>query len=225
MPQLPAAISNSSQELNPSCYLTNYLTHQPTQSTVLNCTESESESYVTTDGQSPVCLGIEHPSGAYDQIFITVGQLCVYWRRALSLTRRQGLSFTIEADSRQRSLSWVRVPSDAWSYFSVSDSRLHFSSPPTTCKTTVEILDSAKVKVTLWLMVVSQSWCRAPSEAHGQIFITVWQLQSWFLWGALSEHNNSMATREYNNNGKRCFLFRPCRYISRTSWELRSISE
>jgi hypothetical protein len=25
---------------------------------------------------------------------------------------------------------------------------------------------------------VSQSWCRAPSEAHDQIFITVWQLQS-----------------------------------------------
>jgi hypothetical protein len=40
-----------------------------------------------------------------------------------------------------------------------------------------------KVKVTLRLMVgwsVSKPWCRAPSGAHNQIFITVWQLQSCF---------------------------------------------
>jgi hypothetical protein len=35
----------------------------------------------------PVCLGIKHPSEAYDQIFITVGQLRVCWFGALSLTR------------------------------------------------------------------------------------------------------------------------------------------
>jgi hypothetical protein len=35
----------------------------------------------------PVCLGIKHPSGAYDQILITVRQLQVCWRGALSLTR------------------------------------------------------------------------------------------------------------------------------------------
>jgi hypothetical protein len=34
-----------------------------------------------------VCLGIKQPSGAYDQIFITVRQLQVCWRGALSLTR------------------------------------------------------------------------------------------------------------------------------------------
>jgi hypothetical protein len=37
----------------------------------------------------PVCLGVKHPSGAYDQIFITVGQLQVYWCGVLSLTRER----------------------------------------------------------------------------------------------------------------------------------------
>jgi hypothetical protein len=35
----------------------------------------------------PVCLGIKHPCGVYDQIFITVRQLRVCCRGALSLTR------------------------------------------------------------------------------------------------------------------------------------------
>jgi hypothetical protein len=35
----------------------------------------------------PVCLGIKHPSGAYDQIFITFRQLRVCWCGALSLAR------------------------------------------------------------------------------------------------------------------------------------------
>jgi hypothetical protein len=35
----------------------------------------------------PACLWIKHPSGAYDQIIITVRQLRVCWCGALSLSR------------------------------------------------------------------------------------------------------------------------------------------
>jgi hypothetical protein len=43
------------------------------------------------------------------------------------------------------------------------------------------ILGLLKVKVTLRLTISqSVSWCRAPSGAHDQIFIAVWQLRSCF---------------------------------------------
>jgi hypothetical protein len=34
-----------------------------------------------------VCLGAKHPSGAQDQIFITIGKLRICWYQAPSLTR------------------------------------------------------------------------------------------------------------------------------------------
>jgi hypothetical protein len=54
---------------------------------------------------------------------------------------RTGISFTIAAGPRQRSHSRVRVPWDSQSYFTVSDSRLPFSTPPTTRRATVEVFD------------------------------------------------------------------------------------
>jgi hypothetical protein len=89
----------------------------------------------------PVCLEVKHQTVAYDQIFITVRQLRVCWCGALSLTRAGGLSFTIAAGLRRLSHSRVRVPWDSRSYFTVSDSRLPFSSPPTTRRATVEVSD------------------------------------------------------------------------------------
>jgi hypothetical protein len=53
---------------------------------------SQSQSYITTDGQSasqPVYLGIKHPSGAYDHIFITVRLSRVCWCGGLSLKRER----------------------------------------------------------------------------------------------------------------------------------------
>jgi hypothetical protein len=40
---------------------------------------------------------------------------------------------------------------------------------------------------------VSKTWCRAPSVACDQIFNTVWQLRSCFLWGALSDERTGLS--------------------------------
>jgi hypothetical protein len=60
----------------------------------------------------PVCLGIKHPSGAYDQISITVTVAGLLTWSAFS-DERTGLPFTIAAGPRQRSHSRVRVPWDS----------------------------------------------------------------------------------------------------------------
>jgi hypothetical protein len=57
------------------------------------------------------------------------------------------VSFTIAAGPRQRSHSRVRVPWDLRPYVTVSDSRLPFSSPPTTRRATVEVFDPASTRV------------------------------------------------------------------------------
>jgi hypothetical protein len=83
----------------------------------------------------PVYLGIKHPSGAYDQIFITVRQLqvCSLWR---------------EDGSVVRSNFRVRVPWNSWPHFTVSDSRLLSPSPPSTRRATVELFDPASTRDT-----------------------------------------------------------------------------
>jgi hypothetical protein len=57
-----------------------------------------------------------------------------------------GLSFTISAGPCQRSHSLVRFPCDSRPYFTVSDSRLPFSSPLMTRRATVEVFDPASTR-------------------------------------------------------------------------------
>jgi hypothetical protein len=105
----------------------------------------------------PVYLGIKHPSRACDQIFISARNteyvirltvtFLILWG-ALS-DDRMGLSFVCAAGPCQRSLSQVLFPWDLRPYFTVSDLRLPFSSPPTTRRVTVEVFDPASTRVEL----------------------------------------------------------------------------
>jgi hypothetical protein len=85
----------------------------------------------------PVCLGIKHPSGAYDRIFITYFQSVaglLMWD-ALS-GEKMGLSVTTAADPRQRSHSRVRVPWDSWSNWLTSNLALVISTSARTAEKT-----------------------------------------------------------------------------------------
>jgi hypothetical protein len=102
-----------------------------------------SESYVTTDGQSASLYWNKAPMWGLRPDFDycqTVAGLLMW---SAPSDERTGLSFTIAAGSSQRSHSRVRVPWDLRSYFTVSDSRLPLSSPPTTRRATVEVFDPA----------------------------------------------------------------------------------
>jgi hypothetical protein len=87
-------------------------------------TTTQTQIYVTTDGQSATLSWCEipiwgpRPDFDYCQ---TVASLLMWG--ALS-DEKTGLSFTIAAGPRPRSHSWVRVPRDSWPYFTVSDLRL-----------------------------------------------------------------------------------------------------
>jgi hypothetical protein len=93
----------------------------------------------------PVCLGIKHPSGACDLIFISAWNTDYVWYVLDSvgrpLWREDGSVFCI--------CHWP-LPAQSFSgpsplglgpYFTVSDLRLTFLSPPTTRRVTVEVFN------------------------------------------------------------------------------------
>jgi hypothetical protein len=91
----------------------------------------------------PVCLGIKHPFGAYDQIFMTCVTVTVLFLWGALSDERSGLPFVCAAGPCQRSLSRVRVPWDSQPYFlshiwdfpfrrllRLAGSRWRYSTPP-----------------------------------------------------------------------------------------------
>jgi hypothetical protein len=112
-----------------------------------------------------VCLGMKHTSGAYDQISDYCQPVAGLLMWGALSDERTGLSFTIVAGPRQRSHFRARDPWDSWPYFTVSDSRLPLSSPPTTLRATMEVsqfsVESSRVfcydRCSVGLSVLEQS--------------------------------------------------------------------
>jgi hypothetical protein len=157
----------------------------------LLCSALLSQSHIATDVQS-VSLGVEpHLSSLPDIYYCLTVTVLFLW--GAGSDERTGRSFVYAALPCQRSHSRFRVPWDSRPYFTVSDLRRSSSSPPTTRRVTVEVFDPASTRVSALLcqiksqshiatggQSVSKSWYRAPSGAHDQIFISVWQLRSCF---------------------------------------------
>jgi hypothetical protein len=101
--------------------------------------QSQSQSHIATDGQSATKSWYLAPD-------ITIWQLRSCFCGEPSLTRGR-VCLLYAAGPCQRSLSRVRVLWDSRPYFTVSDLRLHFSSPPTTRRVTVEVFDPASTRV------------------------------------------------------------------------------
>jgi hypothetical protein len=136
----------------------------------------------------PVCLGIKHPSGACNQIFITLRHMRACWFGTLSLTRGQVccLQLLLVLASGGILGSESRLNRDHILLSQIRDfpfRRLQLAELRWWCSTPHSLMSKSKLHCD-WRSVgqsVSKCWCWAPSWAHDQIFITAWPLRCCFL--------------------------------------------
>jgi hypothetical protein len=111
---------------------------------------------------------------------------------------RTGLPFTIAAGPRQGGHSRVCVPWDSRPYSTASDSRLPFSSLPTTRRTTVEVFDPASTR-----NKSTPFWSVFPVIQHIRIHGNVFAVTGWLP--RIHFHGNVFAD-SFPSNGSLCLL-------------------
>jgi hypothetical protein len=107
--------------------------------------QPQSESYITTEGQSTNLSCNKAPVWGLRTDFYYCEAVAGLLMWGVLSDERKSLTLTIAPGPLQRRHFQVQVPWDSWPYFTVSDSRLPFS-PPTTCRITVEIFEPASTR-------------------------------------------------------------------------------
>jgi hypothetical protein len=115
---------------------------------------------------------------------------------------RMGLPFTIAAGPPQCSHSRVQFPWDSPPYFTLSDSRLPFSSPPTPRRAVVEVFDPASTResgseseshVTTDGQPASLSWNKAPFCSLRPDLYYCLTVADLLIWGALTDERTGLS--------------------------------
>jgi hypothetical protein len=142
------------------------------------------QSYVTTDGQSAsLSWNIAPIWGLRPDFYYCQTVVGLLMWGALS-DERTGLSFTVAAGPRQRGTRDHIFLSQIWetslfvAYYDSQGTVEVLDTPPPHGISTTQSQSQSYIATDG--RSISKSWCRAPSGAHDQICITVWQLRSCF---------------------------------------------